>query len=224
MAKDPAFLFYPGDYIAGTMHLDFLCKGAYIDLLMLQFNRGHMTLDMIKHMLGQDFGQVWGQIEDKFKVEIEKDIKYFFNERLRLEKKKRCKYVESRSNNKKGNNQHNKKPIIIDDHMTSHMEDENKNEDKDINGSEIKINNRESFELIKRKLKERETWHDKVEMTLKLRKGSAKSLLDEFFNELESQEDFYQKEQDYIKYFFFWARKQKPESQTISLAQKHLEK
>jgi len=38
MAKDPAFLFYPNDYIGGTMGMTFEEKGAYIELLMLQFN------------------------------------------------------------------------------------------------------------------------------------------------------------------------------------------
>ena len=50
MAKDPAFLFYPNDYIGGTMGMTFEEKGAYIELLMLQFNRGHMTTHMIGHM------------------------------------------------------------------------------------------------------------------------------------------------------------------------------
>jgi hypothetical protein len=50
MSKDPAFLFYPNDYIGGTMGMTFEEKGAYMELLMLQFNRGHMTTHMIGHM------------------------------------------------------------------------------------------------------------------------------------------------------------------------------
>jgi hypothetical protein len=128
MAKDPAFLFYPGDYIAGTMHLDFVCKGAYIDLLMLQFNRGHMTIDMIKHMLGDKYAQVWGQIKDKFLIETEKGIDYYYNERLRIEKQKRQNYVKSRINNKSGVNQYKKSSKKQNGHMTEHMEDVNENE------------------------------------------------------------------------------------------------
>lgn len=120
MAKDPAFLFYPGDYIAGTMHLDFECKGAYMELLMLQFNRGHMTKHMIGQVLGQRHAQIWGQIEDKFQT----DGETYWNERLKEEKEKRQKYSESRKNNKKGVNQYTKKR----GHTTSHMEDENENE------------------------------------------------------------------------------------------------
>lgn len=121
MAKDPAFLFYPGDYISGTMHLDFECKGAYIDLLMLQFQKGHMTLHMIRHMLGHKYEHIWSQISDKFQ---EKDGKYW-NERLRKEKENRSNYCKSRKRNR---NSHKHTPS----HMSRHMEDE----DEDINEDE----------------------------------------------------------------------------------------
>uniref|UniRef100_A0A6M3LFM9 Uncharacterized protein n=1 Tax=viral metagenome TaxID=1070528 RepID=A0A6M3LFM9_9ZZZZ len=150
MAKDPAFLFYPGDYIAGTMHLDFTCKGAYVDLLMLQFNRGHMTLDMIHHMLGHNCGQLWGQIQDKFKIETINGTEFYFNERLRLEKQKRQLYVKSRVNNIDGTNQHKKKGKKTRGHMTSHMEDEN--EDKKLRskiGDEIEDKRGENQDAIK---------------------------------------------------------------------------
>ena len=62
MSKDPAFLFYPNDYLGGTMGMTFEEKGAYIELLMLQFNRGHMT----EHMIGHTVGQLWKNIKDKF--------------------------------------------------------------------------------------------------------------------------------------------------------------
>ncbi len=58
MSKDPAFLFYPGDYIAGTMGMTFEEKGAYMELLMMQFSRGHMT----SHMIDQVVGQLWDKI------------------------------------------------------------------------------------------------------------------------------------------------------------------
>lgn len=38
MAKDPAFLFYPGDWLGGTMGMSLTQKGAYFHLLMVQFN------------------------------------------------------------------------------------------------------------------------------------------------------------------------------------------
>jgi uncharacterized protein YdaU (DUF1376 family) len=115
MAKDPAFLFYPGDYISGTMYLDFECKGAYMDLLMLQFQKDHMTLHMIKHVLGHKFDHIWPLISDKFREENGK----FWNERLKVEKDKRIKFTESRRSNRNNKKEEN--------HMINHMENENEN-------------------------------------------------------------------------------------------------
>lgn len=117
MAKDPAFLFYPGDYIGGTMGMTFEEKGAYMELLMLQFNRGHMT----KHMIGQTVGQLWDSIKVKF--EVDNDGLYY-NVRLEEEKEKRKAFTQSRRNNKEGKNQYSNKG-----HTTSHMEDVNENKD-----------------------------------------------------------------------------------------------
>lgn len=123
MGKDPAFLFYPNDYIGGTMGMTFEEKGAYIELLMLQFNRGHMTSQMI----GQTVGQLWVKLEDKFKIDAEG---LYFNERLDLEIDKRKTFVQSRFNNLSGKNQYTKKEGHTEGHMTKHMENEDVNEDK----------------------------------------------------------------------------------------------
>jgi len=122
MAKDPAFLFYPNDYLGGTMGMTFEEKGAYIELLMLQFNRGHMT----EHMIGHTVGRLWKNIKDKF---TQDSTGLWYNVRLDEEKSKRIAFSQSRRNNIKGINQH------TIGHMTSHMEDENVNvnEDKNIN-------------------------------------------------------------------------------------------
>lgn len=117
MAKDPAFLFYPNDYLGGTMGMTFEEKGAYMELLMLQFNRGHMT----EHMIGHTIGQLWKNIKDKF---IQDEQGLWYNSRLDEEKSKRMAFTKSRRNNIKGNNQH------TIGHMTSHMENENENENR----------------------------------------------------------------------------------------------
>ena len=129
MAKDPAMLWYPNDWIGGTMGMSYEEKGAYMDLLMLQFNRGHMT----KHMIDQTVGQLFGRIKDKFEVD---EDGLFFSPRVDEEKSKRQKYVSSRTNNRSGNNQYSKSPKKIGGHMTSHMENENENEDISINKEE----------------------------------------------------------------------------------------
>jgi uncharacterized protein YdaU (DUF1376 family) len=128
--KDPAFLFYPNDYIGGTMGMTLEEKGAYIELLMMQFNRGHMT----SHMVGQVVGQIWDNIKHKFKQD---ENELWYNERLELEINKRKAYTESRKNNINGVNQYTKKVKKkgghMDGHTTSHMENENEIEDNNIN-------------------------------------------------------------------------------------------
>jgi uncharacterized protein YdaU (DUF1376 family) len=126
MGKDPAFLFYPNDWLGGTMGMTFEEKGAYISLLMMQFNRGHMS----GHMIGQEVGQLWDKIKDKF---LQDDNGLWYNERLDIEKEKRQTFVQSRRNNINGKNQYSKKEDKNIGHMkghtTHHMENENDNED-----------------------------------------------------------------------------------------------
>ena len=95
MAKDPAFLFYPGDWQLGTMHMTLLEKGAYMELLMLQFARGKFTEAQAKHMLNGSFDLVWATVKDKFKFEDG----FYWNQRLLEEKEKRKKFTESRRAN-----------------------------------------------------------------------------------------------------------------------------
>jgi uncharacterized protein YdaU (DUF1376 family) len=124
MAKDPAFLFYPGDWLGGTIGMTFEQKGAYMELLMMQFTRGHMTEHMIRHVIGQN----WDTLKDKFKQD---QTGLWYNERLDLEKDRRQNFVLSRKNNIKGENQHtkvHKKTGHKTKHMTFHMENEDINE------------------------------------------------------------------------------------------------
>jgi len=125
MSKDPAFLFYPNDYIGGTMGMTFEEKGAYMELLMMQFNRGHMTT----HMIGQTVGQLWVNIQVKF---IQDKDGLWYNKRLEDEQTKRQKYTESRRNNVSGENQYTKKGKKTRGHMTTHMEDEDEDVNKDV--------------------------------------------------------------------------------------------
>ena len=130
MAKDPAFLFYPNDWLGGTMGMSFEQKGAYMELLMLQFNRGHMT----SHMIGQTVGQIWDGIQDKFTKD---ENGCWYNERLEVEKSKRKSFTASRVNNRIGKNQYTKNG----GHMTSHME----NEDSILNIVKNKKNEKSKF-------------------------------------------------------------------------------
>lgn len=124
MSKDPAFLLYPGDYITGTMGMTLEEKGAYMELLMMQFSRGHMTA----HMIAQVIGHLWDKIKDKF---IQDENGLWFNKRLEEEIIKRKKYTQSRRNNLSGVNQYTTKDRNKKGQMTSHMENEDEDENED---------------------------------------------------------------------------------------------
>lgn len=113
MAKDPAFLFYPGDFTTGTQFLTDEQVGKYIRLLMAQHQIGHLEE---KHMI------MICKTYDKDvfnKFDKDKDGLYY-NKRLEDEIVKRKKYTESRSNNRSNKNN-------ISKSYDKHMENENKN-------------------------------------------------------------------------------------------------
>ncbi len=129
MAKDPAFLFYPGDWMGGVIKFSRAHKGAYMDLLMAQYNDGHMDIEDIKIILGSDFDMMW---ESKLKSKFIQDSKgLYFNKKLDEVIEKRRAFSESRQNNLKSKKSH-KKPHK-DNHMVRHMEFHAENENEDIN-------------------------------------------------------------------------------------------
>jgi len=122
MSKDPAFLFYPGDWQGGTSTFTRFIKGCYLDVLIAQFNSGHLSLEEIKTVLGSDFGQSWPTLQKKFAVD--KAGKYF-NERLELEKNKRAAFTASRRKNLESSHMiEHMKP-----RMQSHMDNINRDAD-----------------------------------------------------------------------------------------------
>lgn len=82
MAKDPAFLFYPGDFLTGVQDLTMEERGQYITLLCLQHQKGHLTEKMIRLSCGNAAADVMA----KFRQDAEG---LFFNERLDIEIEKR---------------------------------------------------------------------------------------------------------------------------------------
>jgi uncharacterized protein YdaU (DUF1376 family) len=126
MSKDPAFLFYPGDWLGGTMTMTRHHKGAYMDILMAQFNEGHMSLQQIKTVLGEKDEHLWEEVlKKKFK---EDESGLFYNEKLENEIVKRRVFTESRRRNLSHTGKH------MEDHKGSdmglRMENENENENK----------------------------------------------------------------------------------------------
>ncbi len=167
------------------MGMTFEQKGAYIELLMLQFNRGHMTNDMI----GQTVGQLWGQIEDKF---IQDDQGLWFNVRLDLEKQKRKDYTASRRNNISGNNQYSKKG----GHTTERMEDKDK------------IDN--SIVITNDNIKELEnnfSMKEEVGRMLKTTPKIVDNLLTEFIQEQKASDTLNRPMGDLRHHFVQWSKK-----------------
>ncbi|UAY56240.1 YdaU family protein [Arachidicoccus terrestris] len=131
MAKDPAVLWYWGDWKSGTSLLSRFLKGCYMEVLDAQFNNGHLSLEEIKICLGSDFGQAWPTLQKKFKQDPDG---LFFNERLEREQLKRQRYCASRSNNKSGRKKSYDKSYEnhTTNHMYIHMENENRNRNRNI--------------------------------------------------------------------------------------------
>jgi uncharacterized protein YdaU (DUF1376 family) len=191
MSKDPAFLFYPGDWLSGTQGMTFEEKGAYLELLVLQFNRGHMS----GHMVGQVVGQIWDGIKEKF---IQDEAGLWYNERLDKEKEKRKAYSNSRRNNLKGNNQYKKINGHVNGHMTSHMENEN----------HTIINNIKGVKIFEEKLAaEFSNQFTQIENLARLTKTSTenvKSLIPEFVLILASKNRINEPFKEQWDYFVNW--------------------
>jgi uncharacterized protein YdaU (DUF1376 family) len=117
MAKDPAFLFYPNDWIGGTMGMTFEEKGAYMELLMMQFNKGKFTKEQAKRTLNVSFDVVWTTLKDKFSCEDG----FYHNVRLSTEKDKRSKFTESRRTSRLKSDEDNVKIYLIKDNDTKYI-------------------------------------------------------------------------------------------------------
>ena len=196
MSKDPAFLFYPADWMGGTMGMTFEEKGAYLELLMLQFNRGHMT----SHMIGQTIGQLWDKVQDKF-VQDEKGL--WYNDRLDVEKEKRKIFTESRKNNIKGKNQYTKKSDHTDGHMTSHMVNVNINENEINKGDQLFFT---EDELLK-ELQNSETWKEQIARKFKIEIKTINEKILDFHSEQIITQNTNVPLKEYQSHFYHWLKK-----------------
>jgi len=152
MSKDPAFLFYSGDFLTGTMLMDDDQVGKYIRLLCLQHQKGSLSeKDMLKICISYD--------EDIFSKFMKDDDGKYYSERLRAEINKRRSYSESRRKNRQSTaNKGTKGKKSKDDGVMKvvcgegdedmknicdshdpHMENENEIINKDINDIDIDI-------------------------------------------------------------------------------------
>lgn len=187
-------------------------KGAYMELLMVQFNRGHMTLDMI----GQTVGQIWPSLKDKF---VQDEHGLWYNPRLEQEKIKRAKFTESRRNNKKGVNQYTKKGDKINghikDHMGGHMSNHMENENKDIVLMPLREQKQQSSDPSEKSLEDCIQTALRDEQWMRRNKTNQAEL--EIFKQKLEDEGVYNKVPiDFKSHFHRWKKKDPDELKTQS--------
>jgi len=132
MAKDPAILFYTGDFLNGCIDLTLEERGQYITLLCLQHQKGHLSEKTIRLSVGS----VSADVLKKF---IQDNEGNFFNKRMEEEIEKRLQFIQTRIDNglkggrpKKPNGKANAKPNGKANAKLIENENENRIEYKDI--------------------------------------------------------------------------------------------
>lgn len=131
--KDPAVLFYPSDFIAGTTLMSYTERGMYITLLCLQRLKGHLKPSEMKQIC--DFNEA---VMEKFEID---DEGLYYNPRMDEEIQKRKDFTESRRKNGLKKWEKEKASAL---HMHMHMGNENKNINQNNNisrNNNISLNN-----------------------------------------------------------------------------------
>lgn len=146
--NDPAVLFYTSDFLTGVIDMNMEERGQYITLLCVQHQKGHLSEETIRLLVGS--------VSDKVLKHFKKDeLNNYFNQRMDEEKEKRRLFAESRrQNGLKGGRPKkpsgypsaypNGKPKC--NHMGNENDNENININKDININ--KNNNNKDLEFF----------------------------------------------------------------------------
>ena len=117
MAKDPAFLFYTGDFSTGTQFFTDEQVGKYLRLLMAQHQHGHLSEKHMMHICKSYDSEIWA----KFSQDQDGN---FYHKRLEEEIIRRRNFSESRAKNKLGKT---KNPKNTSKSYDNHMETETEN-------------------------------------------------------------------------------------------------
>lgn len=138
MAKDPAFLFYPGDYLRDTQTLSEKTQVAY-DRIMCEHMRNicisKQQLKFFTKRLSEE------EISELMFVLTEKNGSFQISW-VAESIEKRLKYSDSRRKNRSKNQKKEGEDMNnISKTYVEHMENENENENENINGSVIEIKN-----------------------------------------------------------------------------------
>ena len=194
MAKDPAFLFYPGDFTTGTQFFNDEQVGKYIRLLLAQHQHGHLPEEHMIHICKTYDKHIFS------KFEKDSDGNYF-NQRLETEITKRKNYTLSRSKNR---NNPNKENIICDTYVT-HMENKNENKDIIINSNTNNKNN-EFFQILNTS----EEWLNLTssQSTNKFTVHQVKVRLKKFTDTQNAKFDYKANKKEFASHFVSWLNQQ----------------
>lgn len=98
MRRDPAFLFFPGEALVDMTGFDRVQRGAYLDLVMAQFSKGHLMPDLCRGILWDDYDHCWPAISGI--MEKDEEGRYFIGW-VDREIKKRQEFNKKQSENSK---------------------------------------------------------------------------------------------------------------------------
>jgi hypothetical protein len=124
--KDPAFLMYSGDFLAGTYTMNYEQKGKYITLMCIHHQKGFLTeIDLQSVLSDTDI-----VVASKFFKDTDGN---YYNQKMQdviLERKTYTEERLSHFNKDKGSHKSN--------HKSSHMELHTGDEDEDVNKDRLK--------------------------------------------------------------------------------------
>lgn len=175
MAKDPAFLFYPGDYLKDTQCLNELQQVAY-DRIMCEHMRNiceHMNNIGVSQGRLNFFTKSLSEHEKKELLTFLQECEAGFQiEWVALSISKRKYYTNSRAKNR------SKKTKNISSSYDKHMVNENENEiDNKIESEKIKEIGSEKIKEIANKVWKDEIWKEQVCIGMGIEKNELKKWL-----------------------------------------------
>lgn len=141
MAKlDFCFTFYDGDATREMAHMNRLERGAYIDVIIQQRQRGHLTKNDLQKFISKDFEAVWPSLEWVLKID---PAGLYFIEWLEISIQKATDFAKIQSGRKLGTSK--QKPKLNSDVPNTNRKTDSdnhyKDEDGNGDGNEIKNEN-----------------------------------------------------------------------------------
>lgn len=216
MAKDPAFLFYSSDFLAGVTDLTMEERGQYITLLCLQHQKGHLSEKTTRLAVGS----VSVDVLQKFKTDA---AGLLYNERLEEEINKRLIFSESRRINglKGGRKKASAEPSGLPIDLPNGLPKNNLPENENTNDNELELQKKDF--LIKAEKFDREQPPDEMEFRkareyIAICKMDASISLDWVKSQwpafvIHAEKKYYAAQGAYIQHFRDWMKGRKVEKQ-----------